>query len=174
MRKLERNVPAAHEHDARWKAIELEKLFARQQVLRAGNSDCRRPGTGSHDDVPAFESVVSDRDLCRTRECRAAVKGVDASLRKPASRLLGTSAISERLNSTSRDRSICVFADSTPLPLNRRTHSTASAAPTRIFLGSQPRSEHVPPNGPESTTAIVQPAARASAKPPWTPQCPIR
>src|SRR5262245_20578311 len=82
MRKLERNVSAAHEQDARWKAIELEKLFARHQVLRAGNSKCRRPGTGSHDDVPAFENVVSDRDRCRTRECRTAVKRIDASLEK--------------------------------------------------------------------------------------------
>src|SRR5262249_53826372 len=78
----------------------------------------------------------------------------------PASWLLGTSAISDRLNAIRRGHSIRVFDDSIPLSLKRRTHSTASVPPTSIFFGSHPRSAQVPPNGRESTTATVQPAAR--------------
>ena len=36
----------------------------------------------------------------------------------------------------------------------------ASAPVTSIFLGSQPRSAHVPPYGRKSTTATLQPALR--------------
>src|ERR1700733_12139114 len=46
------------------------------------------------------------------------------------------------------------------MPFIRRAQSKASAAPTRIFLGSHPRSEQVPPNGLESTIATFHPAAR--------------
>src|ERR1700730_3246445 len=46
------------------------------------------------------------------------------------------------------------------MPSIRRAQSKASAAPTRIFLGSHPRSEQVPPNGLESTIATFHPAAR--------------
>src|SRR5262249_5449704 len=47
-----------------------------------------------------------------------------------------------------------------PIATMSRAGWTASAAPTRIFFGRQPRSAHVPPNGRESTTATVQPASR--------------
>jgi hypothetical protein len=36
----------------------------------------------------------------------------------------------------------------------------ASAPPTSIFFGSQPRSAHVPPKGWKSITATRQPASR--------------
>jgi hypothetical protein len=42
----------------------------------------------------------------------------------------------------------------------RRIQSRASAAPTRTFLGSHPRSAQVPPNGLESTTVTSHPAER--------------
>src|SRR5438093_198320 len=48
----------------------------------------------------------------------------------------------------------------TPFPESRRAASTAAAAPTRTFFGSQPRSAHVPPNGRLSIIATVQPALR--------------
>jgi len=35
-----------------------------------------------------------------------------------------------------------------PCPASRRLQATASAAPTKTFLGSQPRSAHVPPQRP--------------------------
>ena len=48
----------------------------------------------------------------------------------------------------------------TPVAARPRAECTASAALTRIFFGTQPRSAHVPPNGRESTTATVKPASR--------------
>src|SRR5262249_54823605 len=47
-----------------------------------------------------------------------------------------------------------------PFPDSRRAASTAAAAPTRTFFGSQPRSAQVPPNGRLSTIATVQAADR--------------
>src|SRR5260370_19253379 len=42
----------------------------------------------------------------------------------------------------------------------RRPQSITSATPTSTFLGSHPRSAHVPPNGLESTIATCHPAKR--------------
>lgn len=49
----------------------------------------------------------------------------------------------------------------------RQPQSTSSDTPTRTFLGSQPRSWHVPPKGSESTTATLQPAARQGKATLW-------
>src|SRR5215813_9352509 len=49
-----------------------------------------------------------------------------------------------------------------PFPDSRRAASTAAAAATRTFFGSQPRRAQVPPNGRLSTIATVQAADRHS------------
>ena len=67
---------------------------------------------------------------------------------------------SDRLKRMSAGQSIVSEAAGTPTSAMSRAPWTASAAPTRIFLGTQPRSAQVPPNGRESTTATVQPASR--------------
>jgi hypothetical protein len=72
----------------------------------------------------------------------------------------GTGSVKVFLKPMSDDQSIFASDDETPLPFIRRSQSNKSAAPTRTFLGSQPRSAHVPPNGLESTMATSQPASR--------------
>src|SRR5437867_944382 len=68
--------------------------------------------------------------------------------------------ISSRLKAMSRGHSSVRPSAGTPRPVRSRAALTASAAPTRIFLGTQPRRAHVPPNGCRSTTATLQPASR--------------
>src|SRR5262245_11246310 len=69
-------------------------------------------------------------------------------------------SISECLKRMSAGQSMVSWPAGTPLSAMSRAPLTASAAPTRIFFGTQPRSAHVPPNGCESTTATAQPASR--------------
>src|SRR5438128_10542053 len=79
---------------------------------------------------------------------------------KLSSFVCGTESVNVRLNRIKSRQSMRNPGSSTPLPFIRRAQSTTSAAPTRTFLGSQPRKAHVPPNGRESTTATFQPADR--------------
>ncbi len=76
------------------------------------------------------------------------------------SRLAGVGSVNVRLKRINSLQSIRIPRPSTPFPSSRRAAFTTSAAPTRTFFGSQPRSAQVPPNGRSSTTATVQPAAR--------------
>ncbi len=69
-------------------------------------------------------------------------------------------AISERLKRMRAGQSRVSVAAGTPCSAMSRAAFTASAAPTRIFLGTQPRSAQVPPKGRESITATVHPASR--------------
>ncbi len=78
----------------------------------------------------------------------------------PASVRSGTGSVVARFTRISSGQSIATPPARTPLPASARTPSTASAALTRIFFGTHPRSAHVPPNGRESTTATFQPASR--------------
>src|SRR5215472_5238537 len=82
------------------------------------------------------------------------------TLANPASLFFGTGSVNVRLKRINCDQSICSCSAWIPFPFIRRAQSTTSAAPTSTFLGSQPRSAHVPPNGRESTTATCHPAAR--------------
>src|SRR5260370_14633392 len=77
-----------------------------------------------------------------------------------SSRFLGTGSVNERLNRIKSCQSMQISSARIPFPFIRRTQSTASAAPTRTFFGSHPRSAHVPPNGLESITATSHPADR--------------
>ncbi len=72
----------------------------------------------------------------------------------------GVGLTRERLNRMSCVQSMASAPAGTPLSAKSRAAWTASAALTRIFFGTQPRSAHVPPNWRESTTATVQPASR--------------
>src|SRR5260370_1149012 len=78
----------------------------------------------------------------------------------PSSRFLGTGSVNDRLKRIHSCQSVCSSSALIPCPFSRRTQSTASAAPTRTFFGSHPRSAHVPPNGLESMTATCHPADR--------------
>ena len=69
------------------------------------------------------------------------------SLAKLFSTRSGTGVVKPRLKAMSARQSMDVRAPSTPLPDMRQTRSTASAAPTSTFFGSQPRNTHVPPKG---------------------------
>src|SRR5712691_2030789 len=82
------------------------------------------------------------------------------ALAYPFSLFSGTGSVKVLLKRTSADQSIFASFDETPLPSIRRIQSIRSAAPTRTFLGSQPRRAHVPPNGRESMMATSQPAFR--------------
>src|SRR5260370_7572011 len=77
-----------------------------------------------------------------------------------SSRFLGTGSVNERLKRINSCQSMQISSVLIPLPFIRRPQSTASAAPTRTFFGSHPRSAHVPPNGRESITATCHPADR--------------
>src|SRR6266487_2995643 len=77
-----------------------------------------------------------------------------------AVRCSGTGSVKVRLNRISVGQSIARPSGRTPFPARRRAASTAAAASTRTFFGSQPRSAHVPPNGRLSIIATVQPAFR--------------
>src|SRR5215470_10448911 len=68
--------------------------------------------------------------------------------------------IIERLKRMSSGQSRTSDPAGTPLSTRSRAPWTASAALTRIFFGTQPRSAQVPPNGCRSTTATLQPASR--------------
>lgn len=72
----------------------------------------------------------------------------------------GTGSVNVRLKCIGSDRLIFNCSVRTPFPFIRRVQSTASAAPTSTFFGSNPRSAHVPPYGRGSTTATCHPAAR--------------
>lgn len=74
--------------------------------------------------------------------------------------LFGTGSVKDRLKRINSCQSMASCSAQIPLSVIRRTQSTTSAAPTRTFLGSHPRSAHVPPNGLESMTATCQPAER--------------
>ena len=63
-----------------------------------------------------------------------------------------------RLKAISWGQSIAT-APVTPRPAMRAAASMASSPLTSIFLGSQPRSAQVPPNGRWSITTTDQPAA---------------
>jgi hypothetical protein len=77
-----------------------------------------------------------------------------------SSRFLATGSVNERLKRINSCQSMQICSALIPFPFIRRTQSTASAAPTRTFFGSHPRSLHVPPNGRESITATCHPADR--------------
>ena len=82
----------------------------------------------------------------------------------------GVGSTRERLKRISSGQSMVSDPAGTPLPAMSRAPWTASAALTRIFFGTQPRSAHVPPKGRESTTAAVHPASRhREATPEVTP-----
>src|SRR2546425_12453683 len=90
------------------------------------------------------------------------------ALAYPFSLLSGTGSVKVLLKRMSEDQSIFASFDETPSPSIRRFQSINSAAPTRTFLGSQPRRAQVPPNGLESMIATSQPALRhwfAAAEP---------
>src|SRR5262245_11137800 len=82
MGKLERDVSASDEDDARRKTTELEELFTGDQMLRASNLHRRGLCARRYDNVSGFEHVVADHDRRRTRGRCTAVKRVDASFEK--------------------------------------------------------------------------------------------
>ncbi len=71
----------------------------------------------------------------------------------------GTESVKLRLNAIKSGQSM-LSSPVTPCPRIREAKSIASAPDTSIFLGSQPRSAQVPPNGRKSITATLHPAAR--------------
>lgn len=79
---------------------------------------------------------------------------------RPARRFSGYGSVNVRLNAMRSAQSIANPLGRTPFPERARAASTAAAAPTNTFFGSQPRSAHVPPNGRLSIIATVHPASR--------------
>src|SRR5258708_3607884 len=72
----------------------------------------------------------------------------------------GTGSVKVRLNAISSGQLTLEFPV-TPWPFMRETRSTVSAPETSTFVGSQPRSAQVPPNGRKSMTAT--PASSANS-----------
>jgi hypothetical protein len=75
------------------------------------------------------------------------------------SRFFGTGSVNVRLKAMRSGQSI-YSSPATPFSRIRLAASTTSVQLTSIFLGSHPRSVHVPPNGRKSMTATVQPTIR--------------
>src|SRR5436309_3714833 len=73
---------------------------------------------------------------------------------------LGTGSVKDRLKRMSSGQSMVSLPLIVWFSNKRLEKSSSSAVPTRTFFGSQPRSAHVPPNGSESITATLHPAAR--------------
>lgn len=61
---------------------------------------------------------------------------------------LGTGSVNERLKRINSCQSMRISSAVVPFPFILRTRSRASAAPTRTFFGSHPRSAHVPAERP--------------------------
>src|SRR5215472_1581403 len=80
-------------------------------------------------------------------------------LAKRVAILPGIGSVKVRLKAISSCQSMWM-SPATPCVCIRRVQSTASAPLTSIFLGSQPRSAQVPPNGRRSITATERPALR--------------
>jgi hypothetical protein len=83
-------------------------------------------------------------------------------LAKLSSRFFGTGSVKVRLKAISSCQ-LMRTSPTTPCPCIRRAQSAASAPLTSIFLGSQPRSAQVPPNGRWSIIATERPAPRTRA-----------
>src|SRR5918996_2633502 len=79
---------------------------------------------------------------------------------KAFSLFAGTGSVKLRLKRIRLGQSIRRPGSAMPLPCRSRAASTTSAPRRSTFLGSHPRSWHVPPYGSSSTIATDQPAAR--------------
>src|SRR5713226_5059910 len=106
-------------------------------------------------------SVV--RSTKRARPCSMPMPAL-AKLRSFCS---GTGSVKVRLKRMRSGQSIVSPGAGTPLLCIRRSQSTSSETPTSTFLGSQPRSWQVPPNGRESITATLWPASRTLYATDW-------
>jgi hypothetical protein len=142
--ELERDKAAADEEDPRGKPIEIQELFARRQIARSLDWQARRPRT----------DAMCTRRAYRWSSPTCIVVGlvnraVPWNVVRPASPRrcsisIATGSVKVRLNRTSAGHTIR-SSPSIPLPRRRLAASIVSAAPTSTFLGSHPRSAHVPP-----------------------------
>jgi len=85
--ELERDVPAADEHDAGRHPVDVQEVFACRQPIGPGELQWRRHGAGGDQHAPADQAIVADGERGRVNEARPPVKLLDADL---CPRLLGT------------------------------------------------------------------------------------
>jgi hypothetical protein len=158
--KFKAYIPAPDEQDSSRKLIKLQKLLACGKVFRSRYLQVRWFLASCNDYVPALQDLLAHLDSRWPDEASSTVERSDAGFHEGLFPIPGNGPVKVRLKRINSGQSICNCSARIPFLFIRRAQSTISAAPTSTFLGSHPRSAHVPPNGLESTIATCHPAAR--------------
>src|SRR2546422_8172224 len=139
MGELERDVSRTDERDPWRQLVEFEERGARDQVHLAGHPEPSRLGSRGDHEVTCLELLAIYRQPLRTHEPRGPMIGRDPSFLE---RLLpiGWHWIREGPFELHQFGPGDMRVATHSLPCIRRFQSARSAAPTRTFFGSQPRS----------------------------------
>src|SRR6516225_998856 len=160
MGKFKSYVPASDKQDASWKPIKLQELLACRKLFHPRYLQVCWFLASCNDYVASLQDLLAHLDSRWPDEASSTVERSDAGFHEGLFPIPGNGPVKVRLKRINSGQSICNCSARIPFLFIRRAQSTISAAPTSTFLGSHPRSAHVPPNGLESTIATCHPAAR--------------